>query len=195
MNCNNCNGNTGLLKRPVIKHTMGNYLTLMIPLSFKWHVVTDGVEQVTEQGQIDRTMNIHVVLVRGKKEYRFVPEISNNQVVINEQGKLPLGTYDIVIEIDDDGNHFRYKQRTLLQVVDTTDEGQQYDNDEINVIAVYPVVEGAITAISFDNGRANISENGTFQGDDKPNNGRADITAKQGEGHLVFEDGKAKLFT
>ena len=199
MNCKDCNMNKGLvgkLNRPVITHPQGNLINLAFPITTRAVTVVDGEENVEEveqdlsNGLVGKPI---VELSRGKKVLRFEGEIFENKVNFTDFGKLPVGTYDITILLDWGDTKMRYKQRTVLQIVDTTAEAGQYENDECNVVAVYPIIKGRSIAISIADGQVRISENGTFQGDDKPNNGRADITAKQGDGYLVIEDGKAKL--
>lgn len=188
----NCECNNNKIVRPVLRHTQGNHIQLSIPIRFKWHLVNDGQEEIVEQGTMANAKGVTVELSRGKKKYIYKPEVYNNQLVIRDEGKLSLGTYDITIVIDDTWP-MRYKQRTLLMIVDDTESGRTYANDEINVFSLYPVVEGEITAISFGDGKAVIRENGKFKGDDTPDNGKAEITAIYGDGHLVFEEGKAKI--
>jgi len=188
----NCECNKNKIIRPVLRHTQGNHIMLGIPVRFKWHLVNDGVEEIVEQGNMSAVDSVTVELSRGKKVYTYKPTVYNNQLQIEDNGKLPVGTYDITIVMDGTWP-MRYKQRTLLMVVDDTESGRTYANDEINVLSVYPVVEGEITAISFGDGKAVIRENGKFKGDDTPDNGKAEITAVYGDGHLVFEDGKAKI--
>ena len=183
MDCSNCPHNN-TTKRPVIRHTQGNVLQLSIPLTMRWHIVTDGVEQIVENGTISHDMDIRVVLSKGNKEYTYVPELYNNQVSIIDYGTLPIGTYSIAIEINDDGNRLRYKKRTLLQIVDSTEDGQQYENNEMNVLAFYPVVEGVTTAIIVGDDDVVISENGKYKGDDTPNDDNADITAQYGDNSI-----------
>lgn len=189
MDCSNCPHNNNTTKRPVIRHTQGNVLQLSLPLTMRWHIVTDGVEQIVEKGTISHDMDIRVVLSKGNKEYTYVPELYNNQVSIIDYGTLPIGTYSIAIEINDDGNRLRYKKRTLLQIVDSTEDGQQYENNEMNVLAFYPVVEGVTTAIIVGDDDVIISENGKYKGDDTPNDDNADITAQYGDNSIeVGED-------
>lgn len=194
MNCKNCpysnhaSGSGSQSSRPELAHTFGNYLQLNIPLKFKWHSVVDGNEEIVEQGELGPDMDVHVILRKGKREYRYVPIIVNNQATIIDKGQLPLGSYDIIIEIKDDDIPLRYKQNTILRVVDTTDEGHQYENDEVNVMAIYPDVEGVTTAISIGTDDVVISEAGKFKGDDTPNDNYADITAAYGDSTLEIGD-------
>lgn len=202
MNCTNCHcknsGTGGDENRPFISHPYGNYISLSFPISMRAVTVIDGVENA-EEIETDLSNNLVgkpiVELSRGNKVLRFECEIFQNKVVFSDSGKLQIGSYDISILLNYGEQQLRYKKRTVLKIVDETANGGQYENDEFDVIAIYPIINGRSIAISFVDGQVRISENGKFQGDDKPNNGRADITAKQGEGYLVFEEGKAKLYT
>lgn len=202
MYCENChcnnNGTGGNESRPFISHPYGNFIMLSFPISTRAVTVVDGVEEV-EEVETDLSQNLVgkpiVELSKGKKVLRFECDIIQNKIAFIDYGKLQIGSYDIAIWLDYGDSQLRYKKRTVLKIVDETANGGQYENDEFNVTAIYPVIKGRSIAISFADGKVRISENGKFQGDDKPNNGRADITAKQGEGYLVFEDGKAKLYT
>jgi len=196
MNCNffNCGRNNA--DRAVVTHPYGNQLVLTFPLSMHWVNVTDGEETAEDVNVLENLVEQpRVVLSRGKREYTYIGEIwGGNFILIKDDGSLPIGTYDITVYLNwGEGGKGRYKQHALLRIVDYTKDGGQYDNDEFNVIATYPIIQGRAIAISIVGGQVRISENGKFQGDDKPNNGRADITAKQGDGYLVIEDGKAKL--
>jgi len=200
MKCFDCpynNGAGGKLNRPVITHPQGNLINLSFPITTRAVTVIDG-EEHAEEVEMDLSQNLAskpvVELSRGKKVLKYECDIFQNKVSFVDYGKLPLGTYDIAISLDFvGGSQMRFRKRTMLQIVEHMDG--QYANDEFNVTAIYPIIKGRTIAISIADGQVRISENGKFQGDDKPNNGRADITAKQGNGYLVFEDGKAKLYT
>lgn len=194
-NCSHCNSN-GNGKRPIATHPYGNQLILTFPMSIHWVNVTDGDVHTEDVPALENLASPpKVVLSRGKKEYTYVGEVwGGNFILIKDEGVLPIGTYDITVYLDwGSGGRGRYKQRTMLKVVDCTSDGGQYENDEFNIIATYPIVEGRSIAISIMDGQIRISENGKFLGDNQPNNGRADITAKQGDGYLIIEDGKAQL--
>jgi len=195
--CHYNNGAGGKLNRPVITHPQGNLINLSFPITTRAVTVIDG-EEHAEEVEMDLSQNLAskpvVELSRGKKVLKYECDIFQNKVSFVDYGKLPLGTYDIAISLDFvGGSQMRFRKRTMLQIVEHMDG--QYANDEFNVTAIYPIIKGRTIAISIADGQVRISENGKFQGDDKPNNGRADITAKQGNGYLVFEDGKAKLYT
>ena len=119
--------------------------------------------------------------------------VIDESIVVPKVGTLGIGTYDITFTITTPSDSYRYKQRTLLKIQDFTEDGGQYENDEMNVLASYPVVEGDTIAFTFNDGKAVIRENGKFKGDDTPNNGKAEIAAVYGDGQLVFEEGKAKI--
>lgn len=194
MNCNQCpytnhgSGNGNELPRPSIIHPQGNYIQLSIPITMRVEAVTDGDNEVMEMDQISDSAQVRIELVKGKKAYSYTPIMEGNRAVISDKGKLPVGTYDIVVLLYEDGVSARYKKRTLLQVVDTAETGGQYVNDEINVIAMYPIIKGKTTAIIVGDDSVTISEAGKFQGDDTPGDNYADIKATYGDGSVSVGD-------
>ena len=196
MNCKNCpynNGSGGKIDRPVITHPQGNILNLSIAITTRAVSVVDGVENVEEAEQ-DLSSNLVgkpiVELARGKMVYRYECEVFQNKVQLMDYGKLPVGSYNISILLDyGGGQQMRYRKRTILQIVEFTDDGGQYENDDFNVIAIYPIVKGKTTAISIGDADVTISENGKFKGDDTPSDDNADITATYGDSSIeVGED-------
>jgi hypothetical protein len=195
MNCKQCpyisheSGGENKLDRPMIIHPQGNFLQIEIPISIKWTSVIDSVETTIEQGTVTSSLQVSVELIKGKTVISYTPNIVNNMVSFIDRGKLPIGTYDIVIIIVDGENQIRYKQNTILRVVDAIGSGPQYGNNEFNVFAVYPMVEGKTTAISISPEDVTISEAGKFKGDDTPSDNYADISAIYGDSSIeVGED-------
>ena len=189
MNCKNCPYNNKEDKNhSVIRHTQGNYLALNIPVKIIWASAIHGEVDKAEQGSITRDMDVTVELNRGHKVYSFIPSVYDEHLSVIDAGTLPIGTYGITIVIVDGGNRFRYKQNTVLRIVDSTAEGGEYANDDIDIVAVYPVVEGEISAITVGDSDVTISERGKFQGDDTPNDEYADITAAYGDS--TMEEGE-----
>ena len=196
MNCKNCpynNGSGDKISRPVITHPQGNFLNLSIAITTRAVSVVDGVENV-EEAEMDISNNLLgkpiVELTRGRKVYRYECDTFQNKVQFYDYGKLPAGSYDISVLLDyGDGQQMRYRKRTILRIVDFTDDGGQYENDEFNVIAIYPIVKGKTTAIILGDDDVIISENGKFKGDDTPSDNYADITATYGDSSIeVGED-------
>lgn len=189
MNCNNCPYNQNGRHADIIRHTQGNILILTIPIKFIWASVIGGEVEKNEQGEIAHYMDLTVEFRRGNKVYPVDASVFDGQISVTVPATLPIGTYSIEIRIDDGGNKLRYKKKTLLRIVDTTAEGGEYANDEMELVAVYPVVEGEISAITVGDGDVTISEHGKFQGDDTPNDEYADISAAYGDSTMeVGED-------
>lgn len=127
MNCDcndkSCGGLTPLIA-PKIKHVFGNVLRLAIPLTLR-SLVKDGDEMIATDTDFIPSSEypVNVVFTRGKNPYAVAATMDGNLAVIEDKGKIPLGTYDITVECRDDGGlPYRFKQSTVLQVVDVTAE-------------------------------------------------------------------------
>lgn len=196
MKCNQCpynNSGSGNKTRPMIVHTQGNFLQLSFPITMKIVSVVDGQETDAVQDVLSSSAQVQVELVMGKKVFPFIPEMNGNRATITDYGNLPIGTYDIVIKMSEDGTNVRYKKRTLLRIVDTTEDGDQYENDELNVFTYFPVIYGKTTAIIIDDDDVTISEVGKFRGDDTPNDNYADIAASYGDSSIEVTDDEVTL--
>jgi hypothetical protein len=165
----------------------GNPITLLIPMSSVAASCTNGVESRAERSF--PIYDVRVFLVRGKHEYEFTPEVSVNVITIRERGQLPVGTYEIKITYrGTDQQPYTYRQRTLLQIVNFAKDGGQYENDEVDVIANYPVIKGRISAIDVTDSDVSISEGRGYTGDNTPNDGYADVSAAYGDNKLNITD-------
>lgn len=198
MFCKNCpNATNGdKLGRPVITHPQGNYLQVQIKLKQRTIGVVDGstVTEDVDPQDVGLVRNPIVILSRGKKEYKYKGEMNGNLVVFEDRGKLPVGTYDITIVFEYGvETPARYKQRTLLQIIDETTDGGQYENDEMNILASYPVLNGVTTAINVGEDNVTISENGKYKGDETPNDDNADISAAYGDESMIVGDDEVTL--
>lgn len=123
MKCN-CNDNGGALEKPKISHVYGNVLRIAIPLTLR-SLIKDGDEMISTDTDFIPSSEypVNVVFGRGKTRHAVSATMENNVAVIEDQGKIPIGTYDITVECrDSNGNPYRFKQNTVLQVVDTTAE-------------------------------------------------------------------------
>lgn len=194
-NCPYINGsNDGTSKkRTVIRHPMGNYIQLLFPLTTRAVSVVDGVQSI-EDAELDLSQGLEkkpvLELAKGKTVFTYEGDIFQNKITFTDWGKLPLGIYDITLFLDfGEGGQMRYKKRTLLQIVDETDAGGQYENDEFNIVAFFPIIKGKTTAIIIGDDDVIISEAGKFKGDDNPNDDYADVTAQYGESNIeIGED-------
>ena len=122
MNCE-CNDNSNRVK-PGIKHVYGNVLRMAIPLTLRT-LVKDGDEViVTDTDFIPSSDHpVRVVFSKGKRNYQIIATMDGNVAIVEDKGKIPVGTYDISVECYDDlGSPYRFKQNAVLYVADTTAE-------------------------------------------------------------------------
>lgn len=195
MNCKNCpysnSGNgSSATKRTVIVHPYGNPLTLQFPIKKKSVNVTDGVlsENLNDMFGSTRPNEVTVEFSKGKRVFPFRAYATNGYITVTNVGSLEIGSYDITFVIKYDLNEYRYKQRLVLQIVDETENGGQYDNDEVNVLASHPVIQGETVAIIIGDDDVVFSESGHYKGDDTPNDENADVTAAYGDRTIEIGD-------
>ena len=200
MNCKNCpyiNGNgSNKIRKPIITHPQGNYLQMQIKLKQRFIGVVDGNEfyEDNDLSQYCITQPISVTLVRGKKEYHFDGTLNGNSIVFADEGNLPLGTYDLVIDMkvgNKSKSHFNHQ--SFLQIIQETSAGGRYENDDANILASYPVIDGVTTAINVGEDNVTISENGKYKGDETPNDDNADISAAYGDESMVVGEDEVTL--
>lgn len=122
MNCE-CNNKSNRVK-PGIKHVYGNVLRMAIPLTLRT-LVKDGDEMVVTDTDFIPSSDhpVRVVFSKGKTNYPIIATMDGNVAIVEDKGKIPVGTYDISVECYDDiGNPYRFKQNAVLYVTDTTAE-------------------------------------------------------------------------
>ena len=172
-------------------------ISLLFPITTRAVSVIDGVQSIEDternlsQGLVKKPV---LELAKGKTVFTYEGDLFQNKIAFTDWGKLTLGIYDITLFLDwGEGGQMRYKKRTLLQIVDETDAGGQYENDEFNVIAFYPIIKGKTTAIIIGDDDVIISEAGQFMGDDTPNDNYADVTAIYGDSSIEVNDDEVIL--
>lgn len=122
MNCE-CNNKSNRVK-PGIKHVYGNVLRMAIPLTLRT-LTKDGDEMVVTDTDFIPSSDhpVRVVFSKGKTNYPIIATMDGNVAIVEDKGKIPVGTYDISVECYDDlGNPYRFKQNAVLYVADTTAE-------------------------------------------------------------------------
>ena len=122
MNCE-CNNNSNRVE-PRIKHVYGNVLRMAIPLTLRT-LVKDGDEMIVNDTDFIPSSDhlVRVAFSKGKTNYPIIATMDGNVAIIEDKGKIPVGTYDISVECYDDlGNPYRFKQNAVLYVTDTTAE-------------------------------------------------------------------------
>lgn len=123
MNCN-CLNNGNSLGVTKIKHVQGNVLRLAIPLTLRTVEEENGEITATDSPFIPSDAQpVMVEFSKAARRYAISAEMQGNVAYIEEKGKMPVGVYDITVScFDGDGNPYRFKQATTLQIVDTTKE-------------------------------------------------------------------------
>lgn len=184
----NCNNGSGSGSDNVIRHPQGNVLIINIPLTRRAVYTINGT---TTASEVEFPFHDVVVsFIKNMKRYDYPARMSSTNVAtIIDYGKLPVGTYSIeVTGSGTDGLDYRFKKNTVLMIVDSTEEGGVYETDEFNVTAFYPVVNGKTSAIIINDNDIVIEANGTYKGDDTPNDNFIDITAAFGDKNIEITD-------
>ena len=130
MNCN-CNNKNNSMKEAKIKHVFGNVLRIAIPLTLRTvelvDVDVDG--EIEQQAQVTDTdfipssdYPVNVVFNKGAVKVSLKAQMRDGNIAyVEDKGKISVGTYDITVTCNDnDGNPYRFKQNTILQIVDAT---------------------------------------------------------------------------
>lgn len=118
-----------------IKHVRGNVLRLAIPLTLQTVEIVNGTATATNTEFIPSSdYPVTVELISEHTKCRFAAEIREGNIAfIEDKGAIPEGTYSLTVCCRDDiGNPMRFKQKCVLQVVDTTaeagiEEGIEYE--------------------------------------------------------------------
>ena len=130
-NCNNTNNGTDSSSGVKIKHVYGNLLRLAIPLTLRTlELVETEVDGETTQEIVATDTDfipssnypVNVVFSKGNIRISLTASMRDGNVAyIEDSGSIPIGTYDITVTCkDDNGNPYRFKQKTSLSVVDAT---------------------------------------------------------------------------
>ena len=122
-NCNNSSNNT--LITPKILVVYGNVLRMAIPLTVREIELVDGEITATNVDFIPSSKYpINVILSKDAIKIQLNATIINGNVVyIEDDGTIPIGTYEITITCSDDmGKPYRFNQESVLKVVKTTSD-------------------------------------------------------------------------
>lgn len=181
-----CNTSQQSSKVAVLRHVKGNVIEMLIPLTRVYDVVTNGVLKQSETGFPIHDVVVNFIKIGSGEVFGFKPSIQNVNVArIVDKGTLPLGTYSIEVSfVGIDNNPYRYKQNTILKIVDTTEDGCSYETDEFDVKAYYAVIKGRSSGITITDDAVIIQEGAGYKGDDTPNDNYADIIAEYGTSSL-----------
>lgn len=125
MKCN-CDKNNNALIAPVVKHVYGNVLRLAIPLTKRvLEKIGDEID-VTDEDFIPSSEYPVQIVFSKESGTRYPVEATmrdGNIACMEDKGKLPIGTYAITVTCcDDNGNPYRFNQKSVVQVFDETRE-------------------------------------------------------------------------
>lgn len=176
-----------MAKKQIIRHVCGNYIRIVIPLVRKAVSVTDRgvVETETPYNYLDK---LKVEFSAGTRRIIKDAVVNGNVAIVEDNGTMPIGTYQICILFRDREKPMRYKKRTVLEVVENTEAGGVYDTDEFDVVAYYPVIRGMRSAVVIGDDDVSIIEGGKFGEDDTPGDEYADINATYGGGSVEIDE-------
>lgn len=129
---------------PHMTHPAGNVLELGIPLVVRTITVENGKTEAHDTAFVPSpNARIKVHFMNGYDTVVRDGEVHGNVVRVKDRGKLGIGKYSIEIVCHEhSGEPLRFKQRTVLEVVDATVDGGVYDTDEMSVTAMFPVIGG-----------------------------------------------------
>ena len=174
----------------IIRHLKGNYLELNFPIKRIAATTIDGITEKTESSVY--IIKALVTLIRGERTYEYPFDIEHGNMVmhmeslvIKDAGDLPLGLYDVDIQFTgSDGRQYRWKRQSVLCIVDTFEEGEGYESDDVGIVAYYPTIEGGESAITETEENVTLNEAGRYQGDENPYDDYADIVATYGDNRI-----------
>ena len=106
-----------------IHHVFGNVLKLAIPLTLRTITLEGGVVHAQDSDYYPSTHDLVVIeFGNGPLRYKFNATLRDGHIaVMEDKGTIPVGTYAITVLCrDENGDPRRFKQRTVLDVVDVT---------------------------------------------------------------------------
>lgn len=181
------------MKKKGLKHPQGNPLELLLPLGKMTVTVMDGMEQrnITRL-DVDITKPIRVELIAGVKRHKYDVTVENGFAVINDNGTLPVGVYRVEMFCRDLENHpMHYVKKTVVEIIEATDEGGVYETDEFGVIAKYPVAAGHSAGIVLTEDEVQIHEGVGFHGEVTEN--EVQLYAEYGNSMVDVTDGEVRI--
>lgn len=177
--------------KTIIRHTRGNRIELVLPLSKMKVTSTDGNVTRDDEPLMPHD-NIVVRLYRGGLAcYEITPIVNGNFMRVVDDGTILSGKYALeVVCKDSQGRPMRYKKLSdpVIEVTEYTADGGVYDTNEFNVLTYYPIIKGRVSAILIEEDGVSIVEGGNFGGDEDATDNFADVTAIFGEGNVEVDD-------
>lgn len=105
-----------------LNHVQGNFMSLCIPLVVRTRTVIDGNETYTDTPYTPSpSESVSVRLIRKEKRaFSFVPTVEESTAIINDDGKLPLGVYDVEVLISGGSHPMRFCDVEVLEIHNST---------------------------------------------------------------------------
>lgn len=175
-----------------LNHVYGNYFSLVIPLIKRTRTVIDGTETDTDTEYTPSpSESVSVRLIRRKgRAFSYIPTVEGSQVTIEDEGKLPLGTYDVEVVITGGEHPMRFCDEATIEVHNATEDAGIVPGETLT--ATTYTLEGAVFFAMGSGGGdsgitlyyVNVANNGgdTYTADKT----FAEIKAAYENGNLVF---------
>lgn len=182
-----------MAKKTIIKHTRGNFIQFKIPLLVRT-TITDYRGVNDTDNAIDLNSPVVVEFKAGTRCVKKTATMVNNVAVVEDNGTLPVGAYNIVIKWRDANSRpMSYMQRTILEVVESSEAGGKYNTDEFDVVAYYPVIRGMRSAVVVTDTEVTVEVGGMIGADDDEDN-EATVYNDYGEGSVVENEDEVTIY-
>lgn len=106
-----------------LNHVYGNFFSLVIPLIKRTRTVIDGEETDIDTAYTPSPSElVNVRLIRRKgRAFSYIPTVEGSQVTIEDEGRLPLGTYDVEVTITGGEHPMRFCDEATIEVHHATE--------------------------------------------------------------------------
>ena len=176
-----------------MRHPCGNVLKLILPLGEQTVSVVEGREsRVRSQMMPGAGCPVMVELTSGVIRKRYVASVEGGAAVIEDNGTLPVGVYQIKVSYRDQNGHpMSFTKQTVLEVVESTEDGGIYDTDEFGVMARYPVVMTQSAGVVITDDEVQLHEGIGFRGEVTEDEVR--LYAEYGDSRIEITEGEVQI--
>lgn len=175
-----------------LNHVYGNFFSLVIPLVKRTRTVIDGEETDTDTEYTPSpSESVSVRLIRRKgRAFSYIPTVDGSTVTISDEGKLPLGTYDVEVTITGGEHPMRFCDEATIEVHNATEDAGIVPGETLTA-TTYTLQGAVFFAMGSGGGDSGITlyyVNVTNNGDDTYTADKtfAEIKAAYENGNLVF---------
>lgn len=179
--------------KKTIRHPHGNPLQLLFPLGKMTVTVADGNEsRVGGPMDVDTSYPVKVELTAGVRRHTYDATIVNGFAVIDDNGSLPVGVYRVEMVFRDSLHRpMRWAKRTIVEIVEATEDGGTYETDEFGVVARYPVAMGHSAGVVLTEDEVQLHEGVGFHGE--VTDDEVQLYAEFGESMVQVTDGEVQI--